>query len=187
MHGQSYGAPFVTTILLLTKAILSRQKSLLSYISYFCWTNYFCRTKITFVDKSKAEVAFVNKSNFCRTKVLLSRQINFCQTKATFVMQQYFYRQKYFCLLQMAWPFAKCYTFVDRSTYVQQNILLSDKSRFRLGKSTFDQQKLVMLIKVTFVKTGVTLVEKSKFCWQKQLLSCFCQQMFILSDNNNII
>ena len=58
----------------------------------------------------------------------------------------------------------KYYTFVDRSAFVQQNILLSDKSRFGLDKSTYDQQKLVLLTKVTFVKTGVTLVEKSKFC-----------------------
>ena len=49
--GGKYGAPFVTSILLLTEANFVQQKSLLSDKSNFVYVrqNYFCQTKVDFV------------------------------------------------------------------------------------------------------------------------------------------
>ena len=83
-----YGAPFVTCTLLSTEAILSRQKSKMRHlvsgyaicntkVFFFLTDNYFCLTKVTFVDKSKFchdKSTFVQQKLLLLTKVILSRQ-----------------------------------------------------------------------------------------------------------------
>ena len=61
-----YGAPFVTSILLLTEANFVQQKSLLSDKSNFVY----------------------DKSNFVHDKITFVRQNYFCQTKVDFVRQK---------------------------------------------------------------------------------------------------
>ena len=93
-----YGAPFVTSILLSTEAILSRQKSKMWHLASgyaMCdssWQKYFCPTKVTFVDKSNF---CLDKSTFVQQKLLLSDK-------------RYFRRQKYFCFDKSTFVLMSC-------------------------------------------------------------------------------
>ena len=77
-----YGAPFVTSILLLTEANFVQQKSLLSDKSNFVYDkSNFVYDKITFV---------YDKMTFVRQKLISSDKIIFFYDKITFVWQKQF-------------------------------------------------------------------------------------------------
>ena len=151
-----YGAPFVTSLLLSTAAMLSRQKSKMWHLASgyamcntqvpLSWQKYFCPTKVTFVWQ---KYFWSNKNYFCLTKVILSTtkvilsdNVCFCQQKygcykrrprAPFVtsilLKQTLSRQKS-KMWHLASGYAMCYC--DRVTY-----------RNTLNKNCYTQTKLV--------------------------------------------
>ena len=85
--------------------------------------------------------------------------------------------QKYFCLDKSTFVQQKLLSSEKSSTFVETKVLMLREKYFCPDKNTFVETEVLLsrqkhfVDKSTFVLTKVALVNKSNFCWTKVLLS----------------
>ena len=106
------------------------------------------------------------------TKVTFVGQKYFCQDKSTYVRQKEILLDISTFIDKSTFVGYRWHNHSPNVTLLSTEVLLSDKCLFGLDKSIFVQQKILFSNKsCLIVKTEITLVEKSKFWGQKLLWS----------------